>query len=105
MMYCTHCGSDMKGSKSSCPVCGYRVDQMKTDLKTPRALKRPEIEEKRPWAPPIPDQRNEPVQAKEVLPVKIPIRKAVRFGGDDDRREALGEERSNEPDESDPTVV
>lgn len=105
MMYCTHCGSDMKGSKTSCPVCGYNVTQMKADLKTPRALKRPEPEERKAWAPPIPDQRKEPVEAKEVYEVRLPVKKPVRFGGDGELREALGEERTEGQDDADPTVV
>jgi len=32
MMYCTKCGSDLKGSKQRCPVCGYSVMKMKDDL-------------------------------------------------------------------------
>jgi hypothetical protein len=105
MMYCTHCGSDMKGSKSSCPVCGYRVDQMKVDLKTPRALKRPEPKEKKPWAPPIPDQRAGPIEEAEVVrEVRMPPRKAVRFGGEDVLRGNIGDEGPDNADD-DPTVV
>ena len=32
MMYCTKCGSDLKGSKAKCPVCGYSVSKMNDDL-------------------------------------------------------------------------
>jgi hypothetical protein len=95
----------MKGSKSSCPVCGYRVDQMKIDLKTPRALKRPEVEERKPWAAPIPDQRAETIKEAEVVhAVRLPPRKAVRFGGEDEVLTNIGDEGSENVDD-DPTVV
>ena len=57
MMYCTKCGSDLKGSKTTCPVCRYPVDKMKSDLARPREYRRTP-EEKKPWAPPLPDQRD-----------------------------------------------
>jgi uncharacterized Zn finger protein (UPF0148 family) len=97
----------MKGSKASCPVCGYRVEQMKVDLKTPRALKQPEVQERKAWAPPIPDQRGEPVKEAvevkraEVAPV---VRRRVRFGHDDEGRSPLLEDKV-EAEEDDPTVV
>jgi ribosomal protein L37E len=31
MMYCSKCGSDLRGSKNSCPACGYSLNQMKTE--------------------------------------------------------------------------
>jgi hypothetical protein len=31
MMYCSKCGSDMRGSTTYCPACGYSVKQMKLD--------------------------------------------------------------------------
>jgi hypothetical protein len=77
MLYCTKCGSDLKGSKVRCPVCGYEVLKMKTDISKPREVRKAENEPK-PWAPPIPDQRSggvreerkpgEPVEALEFEP-------------------------------------
>ncbi|MGA1822944.1 MAG: hypothetical protein ACMUIG_10505 [Thermoplasmatota archaeon] len=57
MMYCTKCGSDLKGSKTQCPVCRYPVEKMKSDLARPREYRRTPDTAK-PWAPPIPDQRD-----------------------------------------------
>ncbi|MCU0798682.1 MAG: hypothetical protein MUC62_03305 [Candidatus Thermoplasmatota archaeon] len=31
MMYCSKCGSAMRGSTTYCPACGYSVKQMKLD--------------------------------------------------------------------------
>lgn len=31
MMYCSKCGSDLRGSKNSCPACGFSLNQMKTE--------------------------------------------------------------------------
>jgi len=31
MMYCSKCGSDLRGSRSRCPTCGYSVDQMRLE--------------------------------------------------------------------------
>lgn len=31
MMYCAKCGSDLRGNKTSCPACGYSLNQMKTE--------------------------------------------------------------------------
>lgn len=59
MMYCTKCGSDLKGNKARCPVCNYEVQKMKMDVSKPREIRRPREEsESKPWAPPIPDQRS-----------------------------------------------
>jgi hypothetical protein len=81
MLYCTRCGSDLKGSKVRCPVCGYEVLKMKTDVSKPREVRKAETEPK-PWAPPIPDQRtgskreerklDEPVEALEFEPERKP---------------------------------
>lgn len=57
MMYCTKCGSDLKGSKTQCPVCRYPVNKMKNDLAKPRDYRRT-TEKSKPWAPPLPDQRD-----------------------------------------------
>jgi len=35
MLYCTKCGSDLKGNRVRCPVCGYEVQKMKMDLSKP----------------------------------------------------------------------
>ena len=58
-MYCTKCGSDLKGSKVRCPVCGYEVMKMRMDISQPRDIRREKEvqDEPKPWAPPIPDQR------------------------------------------------
>jgi len=59
MLYCTKCGSDLKGAKNRCPVCGYEVLKMKVDVSKPREVRVQESrkDEPKPWAPPIPDQR------------------------------------------------
>ncbi len=31
MMYCSKCGSDLRGNDRFCPSCGYSVKQMKID--------------------------------------------------------------------------
>lgn len=59
MLYCTKCGSDLKGNRVRCPVCGYEVQKMKMDLSRPLREKVTKREERKPWAPPIPDQREE----------------------------------------------
>ncbi|MFW3146810.1 MAG: hypothetical protein ACMUIE_08375 [Thermoplasmatota archaeon] len=56
MMYCTKCGSDLKGSNVRCPVCGYEVVKMKMDLSQSPESRR-QRPERKAWAPPIPDQR------------------------------------------------
>jgi hypothetical protein len=60
MMYCTKCGSNLKGSRVTCPTCGYEVMKMKMDLLKPKTVRSgPSVEEEvKPWAPPIPDQRD-----------------------------------------------
>jgi len=118
MMYCTHCGSDLKGSKVSCPVCGYRVDKMRDDLKQPRAIRPTESrpEERKPWAPPIPDQRKDSFRGGKAEKIKEEDESIVRttpsvgfgtreiaFRGSEDIREAQGSEE--EEVENDPTVV
>lgn len=107
MMYCTHCGSDMKGSKTSCPVCGYRVEKMKEDLKAPRAVRSaPREEERRPWAPPIPDQRRDGFRKKEARIEEDPPepeyeeeRPTIRFGSQDEGHAEEAQEQY------DPTIV
>lgn len=42
MMYCTKCGSDLKGAKNRCPACGYELKDMKMDLAKPRPVRPPE---------------------------------------------------------------
>ena len=79
MMYCTRCGSDLKGSGKLCPACGYEISKMRQDLSSPRQVKR--AEEPREWAPPIPDQRKE----KEA-------RRAPVWGPDGRRTERRQEE-------------
>lgn len=68
MLYCTKCGSDLKGSKVRCPVCSYEVIKMKMDVSQPREVRiRPsDSEEPKPWAPPIPDQRDAEEEEVEV---------------------------------------
>ncbi len=68
MMYCTKCGSNLKGSNVKCPVCGYEVQKMKMDVMKPREH-RTQRSEDRPWAPPIPDQRVEG-EMEEVIEVE-----------------------------------
>jgi len=75
MMYCTKCGSDLKGASKLCPVCGYEISKMKTDLTTPR-LVRSSRDEPRAWAAPIPDQRKD----KEQLERRKAAREPVRWG-------------------------
>ncbi|MEA3558638.1 MAG: hypothetical protein U9R75_05225 [Candidatus Thermoplasmatota archaeon] len=79
MMYCTKCGSDLKGNKARCPVCGYEVMKMKMDLLKPQEQKQVERTRGRNWAPPIPDQRKEP---EEVEPVK-----AIEFRKEDEEED------------------
>lgn len=31
MMFCSKCGSDLRGGKSSCPTCGYSLSRMKLE--------------------------------------------------------------------------
>ncbi len=77
MMYCTKCGSDLKGSRVRCPICGYEVLKMKMDVSKPRETRKIESEP-RAWAPPIPDQRgvrrarprDEPLREPEPEPVR-----------------------------------
>ncbi len=39
MLYCRKCGSELKGAKSFCIVCGAKQDQLKRDeVKTPGAV-------------------------------------------------------------------
>lgn len=103
-MYCTHCGSDLKGSKTSCPVCGYRVDKMKDDLRSPRAARpAPREDERRPWAPPIPDQRRDGFRQKEAgeehsEPEFEEEKPPIRFGSGDEPVEEVEEQY-------DPTIV
>ena len=66
MMYCTRCGSDLKGNKTKCPVCGYPVEKMRRDLSTPREPRR-EKSSPRPWAPPIPDERKMSMEEIEAV--------------------------------------
>lgn len=75
MMYCTKCGSDLKGNNVRCPVCGYEVQKMKMDLSKPREVRRAATREKKAWAPPIPDQRKEPQKREdeEVEEVKVKV--------------------------------
>ena len=61
MMYCTKCGSDLKGNKVRCPACGYEVVKMKIDVSRPREA-RSQDRSPRAWAPPIPDQRRADVR-------------------------------------------
>lgn len=68
MMYCTKCGSDLKGNKVRCPTCGYEVIKMKVDLSKPKEQKKVERSRAKAWAPPIPDSRKE--EMKEEEPVK-----------------------------------
>jgi hypothetical protein len=72
MMYCTRCGSDLKGNKVRCPVCGYEVQKMKMDLSKPKEQRAPAREERKPWAPPIPDQRGArpEIESEEELPIE-----------------------------------
>lgn len=67
MMYCTKCGSDLKGNKVKCPVCGYPVEKMRRDLSSRSPPIRKEREKPRPWAPPIPDERKMPPEEVEAL--------------------------------------
>jgi len=81
MLYCTKCGSDLKGSKVRCPVCGYEVLKMKVDVSKPREVRQQESrkDEPKPWAPPIPDQRTsiqfeepeEEIEVKEPSKLKV----------------------------------
>ncbi|MBN1538677.1 MAG: hypothetical protein JW939_00910 [Candidatus Thermoplasmatota archaeon] len=67
MLYCTKCGSDLKGNKARCPVCGYEVSKMEADIsRTGNAsgTVRPKKDQK-PWAPPIPDGRKGPKMDEE----------------------------------------
>ncbi len=73
MMYCTKCGSDLKGNSARCPVCGYDVQKMKIDLSKPMEVRRESRPGRKPWAPPIPDQRSGP--DKKEKPVV-----AIEFG-------------------------
>jgi hypothetical protein len=93
MLYCTKCGSDLKGSKVRCPVCGYEVMKMKMDLSQPREVrKRPDVkDEPKPWAPPIPDQREDDDEIEvEIRPAR-PRVKAVEFQKEEE------EEVENDP--------
>ncbi|MCU0799619.1 MAG: hypothetical protein MUC62_08110 [Candidatus Thermoplasmatota archaeon] len=87
MMYCTKCGSNMKGSGKLCPVCGYEVNKMRTDLSIPRQV-RQSREEQRAWAPPIPDQRGERVQQERRMAAKEPM----RWGKPEDERNTVSPE-------------
>ena len=72
MMYCTKCGSDLKGNSARCPVCGYDVQKMKIDLSKPMEVRRESRSERRPWAPPIPDQRSDPKrEERPVVAVEV----------------------------------
>lgn len=31
MMYCSKCGSDLRGNSNRCPTCGYSLNQMKLE--------------------------------------------------------------------------
>jgi hypothetical protein len=31
MMYCTKCGSNLRGETSRCPTCGYTISQMRLE--------------------------------------------------------------------------
>lgn len=99
MMYCTKCGSDLKGNKVRCPVCGYEVQKMKMDLTKPREVRRVrEEKEAKPWAPPIPDQRKskaEPAWKRrreeeeyqdEEQPEMVTTKEEVEGAQDDDPR-------------------
>jgi hypothetical protein len=81
MLYCTKCGSDLKGSKNRCPVCGYEVIKMKMDVSQPREVQRRPSEEgePKPWAPPIPDQRGEEEEIEVEVKKARPRTKAVEI--------------------------
>lgn len=92
MMYCTKCGSNLKGNKVRCPVCGYEVQKMKMDLLKPREERSPRTERK-PWAAPIPDQRDESDMEEQVQKSE----EGIRFSSRD--------EEETEEEESDPRYV
>jgi len=73
MMYCTKCGSNLKGATKLCPTCGYEVNKMRTDLTAPRQVRQPR-EEQRGWAPPLPDQRKDRDQIERRKAAKEPMR-------------------------------
>jgi ribosomal protein L37E len=103
MMYCTKCGSDLKGSKTRCPVCGYPVEKMRQDLSKPRETRR-EKETPKPWAPPIPDQRKEQEKhdARIIEEKREPERYDRKPGSEGGIRFM---ESGREDDEVDPTIV
>lgn len=90
MMYCTKCGSSLKGSTKSCPACGYEVSKMRTDLSTPRQVRR-SVEESKGWAPPIPDQRKEKEQTKNKPFAREPIKWGME---EDEPRQGIEDFRS-----------
>jgi len=47
MLYCTKCGSDLKGNRVRCPVCGYEVQKMKMDKRENHGHHRYRIREMR----------------------------------------------------------
>jgi hypothetical protein len=79
MMYCTKCGSNLKGNKVRCPVCGYEVQKMKMDLMKTKEARPASGSDRRPWAPPIPDQRSEPEMEEEREPVKREEPEGIKF--------------------------
>ena len=102
MLYCTKCGSDLKGSKVRCPVCSYEVIKMKMDLSQPREVrKRPGDEaEPKPWAPPIPDQRDEDEYEDQGEEIEVEVRTKPKSWAPpipDQRKEDEEEEIESDP--------
>ncbi|HHD15868.1 MAG TPA: hypothetical protein ENK47_04090 [Euryarchaeota archaeon] len=106
MLYCTKCGSDLKGNRVRCPVCGYEVQKMKMDLSKPLTEKVTKREERKPWAPPIPDQRDERTKREDRSQRRIERAIETPMEFTTEREEEIKVEEEEEEDvENDPLYV
>ncbi len=91
MMYCTKCGSNLKGSTDRCPVCKYPVSKMKQDLSGPGKRERSSSPPK--FAPPYPtegvkkDMKWREQEREEVEVVKFTDEGRVSETGEDEVEE------------------
>ena len=100
MMYCTKCGSNLKGSIDRCPVCKYPVSKMKQDLTGPGKRERRSTPPK--FAPPYPtegvkkDMKWREQEREEAEVVKFTDEGRVSETGEDEQEDDLKQEAQRE---------
>ena len=79
MMYCTKCGSDLKGSKGKCPVCGYSMSKMNDDLYNSSRGRAPvrEVSKRVSFAPSYPQPDRAPSRWESNTDVEVVDAKKV----------------------------